>query len=94
MLKAGAHFAVTNIVMERRNNARRADTMRRVAERLVQARDGLRPEDLSAAGVVAAAGATRILKRLMWRGLARASAGRCLATAVLLHAAQLQRTPL
>lgn len=68
--------------------------MRRVAERLVQAPDGLRPEELSADGVVPAAGAARILKRLMWRGLARVSAGRCLATTVLLHAAQLQRSPL
>lgn len=67
--------------------------MRRVAERLAQAREGLRPEDLSGEGVVPAAGAARILKRLMWRGLARGSAERCLATAVLLHAAPLQRCP-
>jgi hypothetical protein len=77
--------------MERRDNARRADTMRRVAERLAQSRDGLIPEDLSAAGVVVAAGAARIFKRLMWRGLARGSDGRCLATAALLRAAPLQR---
>ena len=51
MLEAGAHFAVTNFV-ERRNNARRADTVRRVAERLAQSRDGLSPADLSAEGLV------------------------------------------
>lgn len=76
--------------MERRNNAQRADAMRRVAERLTQARDGLRPEDLSAEGVVPAAGAARIFRRLTWRGLARSCAGRWLATAILLHAAPLE----
>ncbi len=66
--------------------------MRRVAERLAQSRDGLRPDDLSEEGVVPADGAARIVKRLMWRGLARAGcAGRYLASAALLHAAPLER---
>ena len=63
--------------------------MRRVAERLAQSRDGLRPEDLSAEGVVIEAGGARILKQLMWRGLARGLEGRCVAAAALLHAAPL-----
>jgi hypothetical protein len=64
--------------------------MRRVVERLVQARDGLCAAELSAEGVVIEDGATRILKRLMCRGLAKALSGRCLAAAPLIHAAPLQ----
>ena len=64
--------------------------MRRVVERLLQARDGLRADELSDAGVVPTEGATRILKRLMRRGLARVAAGRCLASPVLSHAASLR----
>ncbi len=67
--------------------------MRRVAERLAQSRDGLIPEDLSTAGVVVAAGAARIFKRLMWRGLARGLEGRCVAAAALRHAAPLHECP-
>lgn len=77
--------------VERRNHARRAETMRRIVERLIQARDGLRAADLSAQGTVIEAGAARILKKLMCRGLARAADGLCVATPVLLHAARVRQ---
>lgn len=72
---------------DRRNHARRAETVRRIVERLVQARSGVRAADLSAQGIVIEAGATRILKWLMCRGLVRDAGGVCRATPVLLHAA-------
>jgi hypothetical protein len=78
-------------VAERRNHARRAEAMRTVVDRLIHARDGVRATDLSAQGMVVEAGATRILKRLMCRGLARATDGLCIATPVLLHAARVRQ---
>jgi hypothetical protein len=78
-------------VDERRNHARRAETMRTIVDRLIHARNGVRATDLSAQGMVIEAGATRILKRLMCRGLARVANGLCVATPVLLHAARVRQ---
>jgi hypothetical protein len=79
--------------MERRDHSRRADTLRRVVERLIEARNGLEPAELSAQGVVIESGAARILKRLMCQGLARLTNGRCRPTPVLLHAAPVRQCP-
>lgn len=74
---------------ERRNYSRRAETMRRIVERLLEARNGLRPEDLVADGVAPAGVPERILKRMARRGLVFLGSEMCIPKPVLLHASPL-----
>jgi hypothetical protein len=72
------------MVKDRRDSVRRAQTLRRIVERLVSDRRGVRPADLLVENIVLEA-AERILKRLALRGLVREMAGAWVPRAVLLN---------
>ena len=77
------------MVNDRRDPVRRAQTLRRIIERLVSHRLGVRPADLLVYNIVLEA-AERILKRLALRGLVREMAGAWVPRAVLLNPATLE----
>jgi hypothetical protein len=76
---------------ERRNYGRRAESMRRVVERLLSDSSGVLPASI-ADDVLHEAAAGRILKRLAIRGFARIMAGKWVPTPVLLTPGPLLRT--
>ena len=77
---------------ERRNYGRRAETMRRVVERLMRESSGVLPASI-ADDVLHEAAAARILKRLACRGFARILEGKWVPTPVLLTPSPLHSVP-